>query len=171
MNSSVFRCASESGKTVVDLIPPSIHPSGTSYKWIWNVGLEHVVEIPDWILKHWLKLIQADKALGKDTLEHCFSGYKAEETPRRVALLREMLCFISADCCRDDWKRIVFSILSSGYSVAESIAYEWSITSDRYTGTDFSNLVRDYRNGVTGVQGAISLGSVYHYARLGGWNG
>jgi hypothetical protein len=65
----------------------------------------------------------------------------------------------------------VFSILSSGYSAAEAIAYDWSITSDRYTEEDFNNLVRDYINGVTGTDGAITLGTVYHYAREGGWNG
>ena len=29
-----FRCATADGKTVQDVIPPSIHPSGTKYRWL-----------------------------------------------------------------------------------------------------------------------------------------
>ena len=29
-----FRCATADGKTVQDVIPPSVHPSGTKYRWL-----------------------------------------------------------------------------------------------------------------------------------------
>ena len=167
-----YRCGTRTGKSVVDLLPPSLHPSGTTYAWdCEGHNLSNVNEIPEYFLDHWQGLLQAGKPVTEKTNEKAHRGYNREETPNKLALLRVMLRHISADCCRDDWKRIVFSILSSGYSAAEDIAYDWSITSDRYTEEDFNNLVRDYINGVTGTDGAITLGTVYHYAREGGWNG
>ena len=61
--------------------------------------------------------------------------------------------------------------MSSGYTVAEQIAYDWSITSDRYTDDDFWHLIRDYDAEAVGVDGAISLGTIYFHARQGGWHG
>jgi hypothetical protein len=100
-----------------------------------------------------------------------------DDTPNNNALLIRMLNRISADCGREDWKRIVFGILSTGFAKAEEIAYNWSAASDRYTDTDFNNLVRDYREGVARrhktpngvVEKSISMGSIYHYARAGGY--
>ena len=165
-----LRCADSAGNSVCDVIPPSIHPSGSAYVWTNGVGLEAITKIPSQLLEYWLYLIEKDKFANASLVpKHSF--YKREETPRRIALLENMLNFISADCSRDKWKRIVFSIMSSGYSVAEQIAHDWSITSDRYTDDDFSNLIRDYNAEATGIDGAISLGTIYFYAKQGGWHG
>ena len=163
-----YRCGTRTGKSAVDLLPPSLHPSGTTYKWDFDGhNLSNAEKIPEYFLRHWQSLLHIDKA----KTEKPSKGYSREETPNRVALLRTMLGYVSADCCRDDWMKIVFSILSSGYSDAETIAYDWSITSDRYTELDFTNLLRDYVNGVEGTDGSITLGTVYYYARQGGYDG
>jgi len=46
----------------------------------------------------------------------------------------------------------------------EDIAYQWSVTSDRYTDTDFNNLIGDYKDGIQGKDGSISIGTIYHHA-------
>jgi hypothetical protein len=166
-----LRCADANGKSVCDVIPPSIHPIGTPYIWSSGLGLEDITTIPEALLSYWLQLIQKDAPTHFGSGQSPLLANSPLETPRKVALLCEMLRFISADCCRDEWKRIVFAILSSGYQRAPEIAYEWSITSDRYTEKDFQNLVRDYRNDKAGVKGVISLGTIYHHARKGGWHG
>ena len=42
---------------------------------------------------------------------------------------------------------------------------EWSITSDKYTEEDFRNLIKYYNSEAVGVNGAISLGTIYFHAR------
>jgi hypothetical protein len=90
-----------------------------------------------------------------------------DDTPNNNAWLENFLSRkVSADCPREDWKRIVLAIMSTGFARAESIAYDWSTTSDRFTDTDFSALVNDYRDGVEGKDGCVSIGTIYHYADL-----
>ena len=88
-----------------------------------------------------------------------------DDTPNNNAWLENFLSRrVSADRPREDWKRIVLAIMSTGFARAESIAYDWSTTSDRYTDTDFTTLVSDYRDGVEGEDGCVSIGTIYHYA-------
>ena len=47
-----FRCATADGKTVQDVIPPSIHPSGTKYRWLQG-SLESLTELPKELLDLW----------------------------------------------------------------------------------------------------------------------
>jgi hypothetical protein len=60
----------------------------------------------------------------------------------------------------------VWSVLSTGLTGAEELARDWSIQSDRYTETDFNNLIRDYDPCVEGQGGKISIGTLYHYAKI-----
>ena len=55
-----FRCATADGKTVQDVIPPSVHPSGTSYRWLQG-SLESLTELPKELLDLWQELIAADQ--------------------------------------------------------------------------------------------------------------
>ena len=88
-----------------------------------------------------------------------------DDTPNNNAWLENFLSRrVSADRPREEWKRIVLAIMSTGFARAESIAYDWSTTSDRYTDTDFTTLVSDYRDGVEGEDGCVSIGTIYHYA-------
>jgi len=71
---------------------------------------------------------------------------------------------ISADCHREDWKGIILAMMGTGFLRAEDVAYRWSVTSDRYTDTDFNNLIGDYKDGIQGKDGSISIGTIYHHA-------
>lgn len=55
-----FRCATADGKTVQDVIPPSVHPSGTVYRWLQG-SLESLTELPKELLDLWQELIEADQ--------------------------------------------------------------------------------------------------------------
>jgi len=67
-----------------------------------------------------------------------------DDTPNNLAKIKKTLFKISPDCDREDWLRIVWSVLSTGLTGAEELAYDWSIQSNRYTETDFNNLIRVY---------------------------
>lgn len=89
-----------------------------------------------------------------------------DDTPNNFAKITNLLFKISPDCDRDDWLPIVWSVLSTGLTGAEELARDWSIQSDRYTETDFNNLIRDYDPSVEGQGGKISIGTLYHYAKI-----
>lgn len=89
-----------------------------------------------------------------------------DDTPNNLAKIKKTLFKISPDCDREDWLRIVWSVLSTGLTGAEELAYDWSIQSNRYTETDFNNLIRDYDPSVEGRDGNISIGTLYHYAKI-----
>ena len=89
-----------------------------------------------------------------------------DDTPNNLAKITKTLFKISPDCERDDWLPIVWSVLSTGLTGAEELARDWSIQSDRYTETDFNNLIRDYDPCVEGQGGKISVGTLYHYAKI-----
>jgi hypothetical protein len=91
------------------------------------------------------------------------------ETSRTIALLQDQLSHISADCSYELYRRTVWAILSSGWSCAEQLALDWSKTApDRFDQLTFEALVRYFDPNRADCP---SLGSIYHAARAGGWNG
>ena len=91
------------------------------------------------------------------------------ETPLNVAILREQLRYISSDCSYEVYRRTVWAILSSSWSCAEEIALGWSKKSPhRFDQLTFEALVRYFDPNRSDCP---SLGSIYHAARAGGWNG
>jgi hypothetical protein len=90
-------------------------------------------------------------------------------TPREVARLQQMLSFISADCSYDTYIRVVWGIMSTGWSIAKQIALDWSLTAQhRFEQKMFDDLVSSYDISRTNT---TTMGTIYHLARKGGWNG
>ncbi|MDA0380422.1 MAG: bifunctional DNA primase/polymerase [Bacteroidetes bacterium] len=167
-----FRCATADGKTVQDVIPPSVHPSGTSYRWLQG-SLESLTELPNALLELWQELITADQTesqVQKKTKTAWIAP--APLTPREVALLKDQLNYIDPGCDYETWRNVVFAILSTGLSDAEDIARAWSEGSpEKFDENAFYTLANSYIEGRTGLDGSITRGTIYHHARAGGWNG
>ena len=89
---------------------------------------------------------------------------KLDDTLNNRALVARLLYMISPDCDRDHWRPVVWAVLSTGITGTEELARAWSILSDRYTETDFNNLLRDYDPNIAGRGGQISIGTLYYYA-------
>jgi hypothetical protein len=167
-----FRCATADGKTVQDVIPPSVHPSGTKYRWIQG-SLETLTELPRELLDLWQKLIAADQTkiqVAKNSLARWTAP--APLTPREVAILKDQLNYIDPGCDYETWRNVVFAILSTGLPDAEDIARAWSAGSpEKFNEDAFYTLINSYIEGRAGLDGAITRGTIYHHARAGGWNG
>lgn len=91
---------------------------------------------------------------------------KIDDTPNNRALVARLLFKISPDCDRHTWFTIIWSVLSTGITGAEKFARAWSIQSERYTESDFNNLLRDYDPNVVGSGGQISIGTLRYYSAL-----
>ncbi len=87
------------------------------------------------------------------------------ESDEAIARVRSQLAYIPANCGYERWRNIIWSLLSTGWKCASGLAREWSESApDRYDLQVFETLVTSYR-----PDGGISLGTVVHYAREGGW--
>ena len=167
-----FRCATADGKTVQDVIPPSVHPSGTKYRWLQG-SLEALTEIPDELLNIWQELIEADQTKSQaqqktKTVWHA----PAPLTPREIAILKDQLTYIDPNCDRETWRNVVWAVLSTGSQDALDMALEWSEKAPfKFDIDEFYNLTNSYIEGRIGLNGSITRGTIYHHARAGGWNG
>jgi putative DNA primase/helicase len=164
-----FRCATRNGKTVQDVLPPSIHPSGTLYQWLGNGNPLAPPEIPEELLNLWRKLLARVSTVASRKFSPEVFGSQRLESPRQIAIIRDALSLISADCPYEIWRNIVWAIMSTGWTCAERIAQDWSQTTpDRYDEDAFWALVHSY---MPNRDNSLTVGTIYHHARLGGWSG
>ena len=151
-----FRCATKDGKTVCDVIPPSIHPTGTRYEWTQG-NLSQLKPLPECLLALWDGFLAPTETRKQRRIDQQI------DTPRRVAVIRDLLRYIDPNCNYESWRDVVFSVLSSEYVTAVDIAREWSEGSCKYDPAAFNSLVKSYKHG------SFTLGTIYHYARQGGY--
>jgi hypothetical protein len=160
-----YRCATKTGLTVSDCIPPSLHPSGTKYRWVNNLTLVDAPELPEELLNDWHQRIAA-KSEKKHATVRARSFDFACDSPADEALLRKLLSYIDPNCDRATWVQVIFSILSTELTNAVPIAQSWSEGSpDQFNLNDFNSTINSYR------AGHYSTGTLYYYAKRGGYLG
>lgn len=160
-----FRCATADGLTVQDLLPPSIHPSGTQYRYLGSGSILSLPEIPDVLLKIWQSLLINKTNKQSSQVTKNLVRSKPYETPRAVSDLQAQLGNISADCCYDLWRNLVWAILSTEWACAEDLAKQWSMSApDRYNEKVFNDVVNSYD---PSRADSPTLGTIYHWAKQG----
>jgi len=160
-----LRCANSTGNTVCEVIPPSIHPSGSNYVWDGLRDLDDVTEIPEAVLHYWNTQLEAENERKHATVRE-FSREFVCDSPREEALLRKLLSYIDPNCDRTTWLEVIFSILSTGLTNAAWIAKDWSEQApDKFNRQDFDSAINSFR------VGHYSTGTLYYYARQGGYRG
>jgi hypothetical protein len=163
-----FRCATKDQKTVQDVLPPSIHPDGHQYQWMGAGNPLSLPTLPLSLLKVWGLLI-ANSSRVSQRMFGTPATSSRPETPRQIALVEEALLYINADCPYETWRNVVWAVLSTGWKRAEAIAQAWSSSApDRYNDDAFWLVANSY---MPTHSNPISLGTVYHHARAGGWHG
>jgi hypothetical protein len=91
-----------------------------------------------------------------------------QETPRQIEIIQEALGHISADCSYELWRNVIWAILSARWQCAVDLALSWSQTApDRFEWEAFWLVVKSY---LPDHQRPISLGTLYHHPRRGGWH-
>jgi hypothetical protein len=157
-----FRCATKKGLTVQDVLPPSIHPSGSQYRWVGAGSILSLPTLPDCLLQIWLELLKP--TLSKQRLT--VVPITAPETPRQEAMLRHQLTFIDADCDYETYRNVIWGIASTGWDCAYQIALDWSLTAEyRFEEHMLDALFYSYD---PDRDDRITLGTIYHYAKQGG---
>jgi hypothetical protein len=160
-----FRCATKDGKTVQDVLPPSFHPDGHQYRWLSEGDPIQLPVLPKELTNLW-------KALSPNThrdpyrqKSQCHATTPPPETPRQVAIVEDLLSRIDADCDYEKWRNCVWAVLGTGWDCAQELAYDWSKSApDRFCEEAFWTVVNSYESD---REDPITVGTLYHYARLG----
>ena len=158
-----LRCSNANGTTAADVIPPSLHPSGTVYAYDNGLDLTAIKPLPEVLLQYWRERL-TDKKAAKQAATLTSNPRYVMDSPREVALIRKKLDYISSDCDRETWLKVVFSILATGLSDAVAIAEDWSCASSKFNRRDFDAAVSSYK-----PNGGIGIGTLHYYAAQGGY--
>ena len=89
-------------------------------------------------------------------------------TPNEIANINSFLYSIDADCPGDQYRNIVFGILSLGWGeIGINMLKTWSLTAPRrWSEAYFNDLVDRYDSDFRGADGkSITIGTVIHYAK------
>jgi hypothetical protein len=159
-----FRCATADGKTVQDVLPPSVHPiTQMPYQWAGQGHYTNLPYIPGELLAYWRAIIDAE-----ETRNITISGSKVDASWDEI---KQALAHISPDCSRDEWVTVLMALHYAGtvtnkLDEALVVADEWSAQSaTKYKGQrDILNSWRGFR-----PDKGITLGSLFHYATKAGW--
>jgi putative DNA primase/helicase len=125
-----LRSASKNGKTVQDVLPPSIHPdTGQTYQWAGAGNWKQVPEIPDLLLEFWKSRLTpvANKPEVRDSVSMIESIELPEHT---IQHLRSALLHLRSDN-REDWVKTGLALKSLG-QVGRGLWMDWSMTSRKY---------------------------------------
>lgn len=120
-----LRCQARTGRTIQDVLPPTIHPdTGKPYQWIGD--WRKVPPIPSPLLALWQKLLAPEK--DRERLDIRPTA-KATE-------LRDLLARRDPNCGYDEWLRIGMACHHETGGSDEGLAIwdEWSANGEKYSG-------------------------------------
>ena len=103
-----FRCATADGKTVQDVLPPSLHPDGQLYRWMGSGSPLALPELPREMLALWFELVSTSAPSRISSVEPVCRSM--EETPRNVARVGGLLNRISADCSYETYRAVIWAL-------------------------------------------------------------
>lgn len=133
-----LRSASSKGKTVQDLLPPSIHPeTGFEYKWAGKGDWRNIPFIPEALLTLWKGLLEGAPTHSKSAPSPA-ANQQAIPTQILSELdiqrLRSALLHLRADD-RKEWIKAGLALRNLG-DVGRGLWIEWSLTSKKYEPLD-----------------------------------
>lgn len=174
-----FRCADSGGNSVQDVLPPSIHPdTAQPYQWGGSGDWRKPPVIPDALLQVWRdELVERTKSSTPAAPLPLPPGFAPQsfapppgfaslvEGLFGVTVVESALDHVSPDVAYDEWRNIVWAIMSTGWKCAAQIAHGWSKRApDRYDSAAIDALIR----GFDPAKG-IKIATLFHHAKQNGW--
>lgn len=156
-----LRCATASGLTVQDVLPPSIHPdTGSPYRWAGRGHWTRLPLLPQQLLEHWQSLLAKD------------DERTITETHGDIAVswseVSEALHCINADCSREDWTHIGMALQWAGHHSnrvddALNLWDEWSQGSEKkYPGK--REILTQWKSFKADKETGVKLGTLFKIA-------
>jgi len=174
-----FRCADKGGNSVQDVLPPSIHPdTGQPYQWGGSGDWRNLPPIPDALYQVWQdELAPRAKSIATAALLTLPPGVASQLAPKPgfapleerlfgVTVLETALDHVSPDIAYDEWRNVVWAIMSTGWKSAPQIVHGWSARASKkhYDHAATDALIRQFD-----PTKGITIATLFHYAKQGGW--
>jgi len=160
-----LRCATVSGLTVQDVLPPSIHPETRQpYHWAGHGHWTRMPVIPQALLDLWSGMLAQDKERTIATDGSIDASWEE---------IRQALDAVPAECTRDEWVSIGMALHWAGTQTdqleqALSLWNEWSATAQtKYPGE--REILTQWVSFRPDKATAVKLGTLFHIAKSHGW--
>ena len=125
-----FRCATASGLTVQDVLPPSIHPeTGNPYQWAGKGDWRAIPTIPSALLTVWQSLLKPTATKSRGSWPNAGDSSEVTLPPETIQHLRSALLSMRADD-RDLWIKCGMALKPLG-DVGRGLWLQWSLTSEK----------------------------------------
>ena len=176
-----FRCATAEGKTVQDVLPPSIHPdTGKPYEWAGNGHWASLPALPLSVAALWQSMLSATSVTPQGLFELgprpawldakplsntllTLAG-APPETPEEITKVQAWLDLIPAACSREQWRNTVWAIHDLQWACGEELARQWSKTApEQFDDDAFDAVWRTFK-----PDGGITWRSLPHFAGQAG---
>jgi hypothetical protein len=161
-----LRCATVSGLTVQDVLPPSIHPETRQpYQWAGHGHWTRIPMIPQPLLDLWNGMLAQDKERTIATDGTVDASWEE---------IRQALDVVPAECTRDEWVNIGMALHWAGTQTdqldqALHLWNEWSATAQtKYPGE--REILTQWVSFRSDKATAVKLGTLFHIAKQHGWH-
>ena len=160
-----LRCATASGLTVQDVMPPSIHPETVKpYTWAGKGHWTRLPVIPQPLLDLWNGMLNQDKERTIVTDGAIDASWEE---------IRQALDHVNPDCSRDEWINCGMALHWAGTQTdqldqALALWDEWSKPSAKYPGD--RGIMTQWNSFKTDKSSAVKLGTLFHIAKQHGWH-
>lgn len=175
-----FRCADAGGKSVQDVLPPSIHPdTGKPYQWGGPGDWRNLPVIPEALFQTWqveLSIEAKGSAMAASmTLPPGFAPQSFAPPPGFAPLQENLwgltvvesaLDHVSPDTDYPTWRNLGWAIMATGWTCAPQIVHGWSQRAPfRYDRVATDTLIRSFDPAK-----GITLATLFHHAKQNGWS-
>jgi hypothetical protein len=160
-----LRCATTSGVTVQDVLPPSIHPDTKQpYRWAGNGNWMRLPTIPQALLDLWQSFLEKEK----DRILSTGDALKASWED-----IRSAIDCIPASCTREEWVSVGMALHWAATQTDDLdqglyLWNEWSTQSvDKYPGA--REILSQWGSFKSDKSTGLKLGTLFHIAKGHGW--
>ena len=156
-----FRCASAEGKSVQDVLPPSKHPSGSTYRWGGAGEWHNLPPLPPQLFDLWAGLLAEVPAAASSSA-----------TPPSLEEVKDALSALDPDMDRESWIQLGFAVHDAATKVGDldagfAIWDDWSSQSEKYRANEMAGQWRSIKDKSAG-QG-ITVATLFKAAYDAGW--
>jgi len=157
-----FRCGTVTGLSAQDVLPPSRHPSGTTYRWVGMGNWQNLPPIPENLMAAWTVLLAEDSQRKVKTETATLTSFEE---------LKSALFALPADCPRKQWVEVGMALAAAQTDATTDQLFdlwdEWSQGApNKYPGLrEMRAQWKSFRNRPDG----IGVGTLFCHAGLTGW--
>jgi len=156
-----LRCGTTEGKTVQDVLPPSIHPeTGQPYQWAGTGHWSRLPMVPQAIIDLWFEALKDVRPPRVDGVDSSWEEIEGA------------LSHINPDCSREDWIRAGMALHWAGEQTfnpgkAFEVWNGWSAKGSKYPGE--RAIWQQWRSFHTDKGNVVTVGTLFQLARDAGW--